>query len=715
MIQDVQATMNTLRTATMEILNLDVHSLSFEELYRMAYDLVLSKEGDRLFTMIDDCVTDHLCLHVASKIADIVGEVEFLMDFEARYQRHCQGVEMLTDVFAYLDRVHVERSKSHQHSIRQMAMERWLLCVVKNPRISRRLGKCLSDLVRREREKDVELSRDVLRKVSTMLFELQEDSAYVLEFESRLLDDTTSFYKAMAEKHIVSDDCPTYLKMVENQLEAEKKRCAAYMQERTHKALFNRARDELLTNVSDTLLLHNTASGFIEMLRSNQLEHLSRFYKLFLTMDGLAGMPDVFYNHLKETGKALVKNAENAWNPMKFVEDLFVFKEKYDIILSKAFDNNRLLESQCNQAYQLVANFNPRTAEFLSLYLDHVLRKPAKDATDDDLDVIFNKAMGIFRLFNEKDVFETYYRRHLSKRLLNKRSASDDSERAFVAKLRNDCGLTYTVKLEGMFNDMLNSVDLHEAFRASHPDLLDVNVTVLTTGSWPMKEQSKTIILPPACERVCYNFDKFYHALHSGRKLTWQTSMGTADIKATFPSGEYEITVSTLHMCVLMLFNTHDELTTDNIADMINVEPEQLMLSLQALACVKGKNILTKYPTSKDVSMDDVFSVNSSFSSKSHKVKIASISQKRETDEETTATRHKISDDRKPQIEATIVRIMKSHKRLDHNSIVVEVNAELRNRFLPTPAEIKKHIENLIEREFIERDPNDRKMYVYLA
>lgn len=31
------------------------------------------------------------------------------------------------------------------------------------------------------------------------------------------------------------------------------------------------------------------------------------------------------------------------------------------------------------------------------------------------------------------------------------------------------------------------------------------------------------------------------------------------------------------------------------------------------------------------------------------------------------------------------------------------------------PPDIKKRIENLIEREFLERDPNDRKMYRYLA
>jgi len=590
-----------------------------------------------------------------------------------------------------------------------MAMQRWKECVIQNPRIRRRMSKCLSELVRREREKGVAVNRDVLRKVTLMLFELGEEF-YVEEFETQMLVDTKSFYKAVAEKRIASDDCPTYLKMVETQLEAEKDRGAAYMEKRSHEPLFIATRDMLLKLVSHTLL-HDYASGMKAMLRGNQIEHLSRLYRLFLTLDALEGMPEVFFNHLKEVGKSLAMNE----NSTHFIEDLFAFKEKYDAILTKAFDGNRLLESQCNQAYQFVANVNPRAAEYLSLYLDQIMRKPSKEMTGDDLDVVFNKTMGLFRLFHEKDVFETYYRRHLSKRLLNKRSASDDSERAFISKLRDDCGLTYTVKLESMFHDMLNSGDLTRTFGTNYPDLLDVNVSVLTTGSWPLREHTTPVVLPSVCEQVCKKFDEFYLSQHSGRKLTWQPNMGTAELKVTFPSGEYEITVSTLHMCVLMLFNTHAELTTKNIADMTGMKLDDLTLSLQALACVKGKNILIKSPASKDVSMGDVFSINDSFSSKSHAVKISSISQKKETEGETAATRHKIADDRKPQIEATIVRIMKARKRLDHNSIVIEVTAQMRNRFLPSPADIKKHIENLIEREFIERDPTDRKMYKYLA
>ena len=74
-----------------------------------------------------------------------------------------------------------------------------------------------------------------------------------------------------------------------------------------------------------------------------------------------------------------------------------------------------------------------------------------------------------------------------------------------------------------------------------------------------------------------------------------------------------------------------------------------------------------------------------------------------------------VEEDRKPQIEAAIVRIMKSRKELDHNSIVSEVTRQLSGRFLPNPAVIKKRIESLIEREFLERHPGDRKVYRYLA
>jgi cullin 3 len=50
-----------------------------------------------------------------------------------------------------------------------------------------------------------------------------------------------------------------------------------------------------------------------------------------------------------------------------------------------------------------------------------------------------------------------------------------------------------------------------------------------------------------------------------------------------------------------------------------------------------------------------------------------------------------------------------------HNLLVSDVTTQLRSRFLPSPVIIKKRIEGLIEREYLARTPEDRKVYVYLA
>ncbi|PNI70578.1 CUL3 isoform 13, partial [Pan troglodytes] len=44
-----------------------------------------------------------------------------------------------------------------------------------------------------------------------------------------------------------------------------------------------------------------------------------------------------------------------------------------------------------------------------------------------------------------------------------------------------------------------------------------------------------------------------------------------------------------------------------------------------------------------------------------------------------------------------------------------EVTQQLKARFLPSPVVIKKRIEGLIEREYLARTPEDRKVYTYVA
>lgn len=52
-----------------------------------------------------------------------------------------------------------------------------------------------------------------------------------------------------------------------------------------------------------------------------------------------------------------------------------------------------------------------------------------------------------------------------------------------------------------------------------------------------------------------------------GRKVTWQTSQGNADLKSTFDGNRHDLNVSTYQMCILLLFNNADTLSYTEIQE----------------------------------------------------------------------------------------------------------------------------------------------------
>jgi cullin 1 len=59
--------------------------------------------------------------------------------------------------------------------------------------------------------------------------------------------------------------------------------------------------------------------------------------------------------------------------------------------------------------------------------------------------------MVIFKFIDDKDVFQKFYQKKLSNRLINQLSASDDSESSMITKLKELSGYDYTNKLTRMF------------------------------------------------------------------------------------------------------------------------------------------------------------------------------------------------------------------------------------------------------------------------
>ena len=206
---------------------------------------------------------------------------------------------------------------------------------------------------------------------------------------------------------------------------------------------------------------------------------------------------------------------------------------------------------------------------------------------------------------------------------------------------------------------------------------------------------------PRELDAVQKTFRDFYLAKHSGRRLAWQNGLAHCVVRARFPKcGAKELSVSLFQAVVCLLFNDAESLSFEEIKSAVGVEDKELRRTLQSLACGKVR-VLTKEPKGRDVEDGDVFRVNEGFNEKLYRVKVNSI-QMKETAEENKATNERVFQDRQYQIDAAIVRVMKTRKTLSHQLLVGELLAQI--KFPAKPTDLKRRVESLIEREYLERD-----------
>lgn len=158
----------------------------------------------------------------------------------------------------------------------------------------------------------------------------------------------------------------------------------------------------------------------------------------------------------------------------------------------------------------------------------------------------------------------------------------------------------------------------------------------------------------------------------------------------------------------VFLFSFAGALTLDEVKDAMGTDIEVAKRALHSLSCGKYK-LLLKSPESNSIGANDSFRYNAKFSCPLRKVRVPMASL-----EELGANKKNIDEDRSLAIEAAIVRIMKARKTLAHAQLVTECIAQL-HFFKPQAKDIKKRIEHLIQRDYLERDDADSNIYNYLA
>ncbi|CAM9533464.1 unnamed protein product [Chrysoparadoxa australica] len=714
-----------LRNAINEIHNKNASALSFEELYRNAYNLVLHKHGELLYSGVRDSVKAQLEATAAEIAAS--PDDQLLRELSIRWQDHQLTMVMVRDILMYMDRTYVNQQK--KTPIYKMGLQIFRDTIARHEKVQGRLKNLLLLNIANERAGQL-IDRGLMKTTLNMLVELgvTGTSVYEEDFEQVFLETSKQFYRAESQEYISCNTCPDYMRKAEARLNEESARARSYLNSSTEPKLNSIIEMELIANHAKVLVEMDN-SGCVPMLKDDKLEDLGRMYSLFSrvphTLNDLRG---AICDFVKKTGRELVADQEGSPEPVVFVQGLLDLRGKYDRICSEALQGEKKTQKRLKEAFEDFINSDSRCASYLAQYIDELLKSGLRGVGEADAEQQLEKVIVIFRYLQDKDVFENFYKMHLSKRLLSGRSVSDESERNMIAKLKAECGYQFTSKLEGMFTDMHISKDIMDLYKKSEQCTLassikpsiELGVAMLTAGYWPT-QSVPMCKLPSQVLNACEGFAGFYLKKHTGRKITWQTHMGSADLKANFSGRRHELSVSTYQMCILMLFNdTGDSsLSLAQIKDTTRIPVRELKRHLISL-CTPRHRILRKSSRGKvnargQASKHVEFSFNTEFTSKLKRVRVPLVSMKETSGAQgAEALPASVEEDRRHLIEAAIVRIMKTRKTLRHNELIAEVTRQLSIRFSPSPQVIKKRIESLIEREYLERG-EDRRVYHYLA
>uniref|UniRef100_A0A803SXQ1 Cullin-4A n=1 Tax=Anolis carolinensis TaxID=28377 RepID=A0A803SXQ1_ANOCA len=655
---------------------------NLEELYQAVENVCSYKASPTLYRQLRQVCEDHVKAQILlfreyPFITDSLDSVLSLKKINKCWQDHCRQMIMIRSIFLFLDRTYVLQN-SMLPSIWDMGLELFRSHIISDKLVQTKTIDGILLLIERERNGEA-VDRSLLRSLLSMLSDLQ---VYKDSFEPRFLEDTNRLYTAEGQRLMQEREVPEYLHHVNKRLEEEADRVVTYLDHSTQKPLIACVEKQLLGEHLTAIL----QKGLDNLLDENRIADLTQMCQLFSRVKGGQQLLLQYWSeYIKNFGTTIVVNPEK---DKDMVQELLDFKDKVDHIIEVCFQKNEKCINLMKESFETFINKRPnKPAELIAKYVDSKLRAGNKEATDEELERILDKIMIIFRFIHGKDVFEAFYKKDLAKRLLVGKSASVDAEKSMLSKLKHECGAAFTSKLEGMFKDMELSKDIMVQFKQVHFNFRFTISEIFCDSERHEAQNLKGYSTQP------------YIPEYQGRK------------SHNICFGKKEFQVSLFQTLVFLMFNDGDEFSFEEIKMATGIEESELKRTLQSLACGKAR-VLNKSPRGKDVEDGDKFIFNADFKHKLFRIKINQI-QMKETVEEQVSTTERVFQDRQYQIDAAIVRIMKMRKTLGHNLLVSELYNQL--KFPVKPGDLKKRIESLIDREYMERDKDNPNQYHYVA
>ncbi|XP_043397409.1 cullin-2 isoform X2 [Lepidochelys kempii] len=726
-VVDFDETWNKLLTTIKAVVMLDyVERATWNDRFSDIYALCVAYPeplGERLYTETKFFLENHV-RHLHKRVLE--SEEQVLVMYHRYWEEYSKGADYMDCLYRYLNTQFIKKNKLTEADLQygyggvdiseplmeigELALDMWRKLMIEP------LQAILIRMLLREIKNDrcgEDPNQKVIHGVINSFVHVEQYKKkfplkfYQEIFECPFLNETGEYYKQEASNLLQESNCSQYMEKVLGRLKDEEMRCRKYLHPSSYGKVIHECQQRM---VADHLqFLHAECHNII---RQEKRSDMANMYTLLRAVSsGLPHMIQELQNHIHDEGLRATSNLSQENMPTQFVESVLEVHSKFVQLINTVLNGDQHFMSALDKALTSVVNYREpksicKAPELLAKYCDNLLKKSAKGMTENEVEDKLTSFITVFKYIDDKDVFQKFYARMLAKRLIHGLSMSMDSEEAMINKLKQACGYEFTSKLHRMYTDMSVSADLNNKFNnfiKNQDAIIDLGISfqiyVLQAGAWPLTQApSSTFAIPQELEKSVQMFELFYSQHFSGRKLTWLHYLCTA-------------MVTTYQMAVLLAFNNSETVSYKELQDSTQMNEKELTKTIKSLLDVK---MINHDLDKEDIEAESTFSLNMNFSSKRTKFKITTSMQK-DTPQEMEQTRSAVDEDRKMYLQAAIVRIMKARKVLRHNALIQEVISQSRARFNPSISMIKKCIEVLIDKQYIERSQASADEYSYVA
>ncbi|CUM67154.1 uncharacterized protein PRCAT00004846001 [Priceomyces carsonii] len=810
-----------LSNAINQIQSKNVSNLSYEQLYRKAYILVLRKFGARLYDNVASSITQHLLQRRTELLKFSNDSEEFMKQTIVEWEEHMQSMKFISDVLMYLNRVYVREHK--KLLIYDLGIQLFKDNILKynDNEVGSKLIEMVIDEISRNRKGEFITTKIYITKIINMFEMLTEsgptdiqygENYYQRYFELAFLSSSETFFYKLSQEYLNYGLGARYLMDTYQFIKDEEKRVNFYLPSSTYPKLIELMNNIMIIDKIDQVICfpleQKGLSYLLEPVLSNifEMKPIEHHYNELRTLYELIGRVDPDYKLLRMRLREQIINqgtrmpilvkeslASSSANTakkasasltafaIKWIESVLEYQNQFSLILKESFNREFVLEECVSTAMRDFItgnpgtkrpNSNPGAPELLSIYMDHYIKQFQKSSNEVNIDLssrdeFLNKSISFLRFIRDKDAFEAHYANHFAKRFLNAKAGnsklegsklSDDLEELVISRLCDELGTSALEKVIKMNKDIKLSNDLTREWRKhsikSKKDyLVDLELKICNVSDWP-KSMTKDykgfsndlgsdgFLWPRQLRPTIKEFEEFWFSgkKNDNKSLYWFPRFGSMDLRITYPSRTYEINMSTYAGVIMLLFAPQSiksdgsqvtafeelkEFSFLEIKELTHIPDADLRRQLQSIAVAPRLRLLIKYPMTKEVNDGDIFKLNADFKSTSPKVKVLTVSasstskgadsKKTHEDENQEEVQSDITEGRKFVVNAAIVRIMKSRHDISHNDLISELVKQLSNRFQPLISLIKQRIEDLIDKEYLKRDDDDKSIYHYVA